>query len=227
VPGQLSEEYQLLVEQGRHRTITVGCNDRQLLEPRPAAGVAAGDFGMVEVVNNPATAGVLVRRLDGSRGQVRWETELNRQPESVPAELTEGDWQRLRDAWWPPRSPWMQQTPELIQPAPDLDGDGTGDLVFVVQPDFLLAVSGAKGKPLWCRRLGEARTRLLGPPLVVADIDGDRRPDLISPTACFPPSRAGRRRGRRCCGRCVPAWRPYPAEPEQRCGARMGKANRT
>src|SRR6516164_997384 len=224
VPGQLSEDYQLLVEEGRHRTITVGCNDRQLLEPRPAAGVAVGDFGMVEVVGT-AAGGVLVRRLDGSRGKVRWETKLNRQPGSVLAHLNEGDWQRLRDALVSPRGQWMQQTPELIQPAPDLDGDGTGDLVFVVQPDFLLAVSGADGKPLWCRRLrsgrighvlpsgdarpttasdlpallasafawtvpgltvpvpprdfGEARTRLLGPPLLVADIDGDRRPDLI------------------------------------------------
>ena len=39
VPGRLSENYQLLVEQGRHRTITIGCNDRQLWEPRPTAGV--------------------------------------------------------------------------------------------------------------------------------------------------------------------------------------------
>src|SRR5262249_21242809 len=153
VPGRLSEDYDLLVEEGRHRTVTVGCNDRQLLEPRPAAGVAVGDFGMVEVVGNPATAGVLVRRLDRSGGKVRWETELNRQAGSVLADLTEGDWQRLREGLVSPSSPWMQQTPELIQPAPDLDGDGTGDLVFVVQPDFLLAMSGADGKPLWCRRL--------------------------------------------------------------------------
>src|SRR5262249_45078789 len=136
------------------------CYDRQLFEPRAAAGVAVGDFGSVEVVGT-AAGGVLVRRLDG---KVRWETELNRQPGSVVADLTEGDWQSLRDALGSPRSPWMQQIPELSQPAPDLDGDGKGDLVFVVQPDFLLAVSGADGKPLWCRRLHSERIGHVLPP---------------------------------------------------------------
>jgi tRNA A-37 threonylcarbamoyl transferase component Bud32 len=236
-PGRLSEEYQLLVEEGRHRTFTVGFNDRQLWEPRPAAGLAVGNFGMVEVANNPAAAGVLVRRLqlvprrDGAwtsaQVEVMWETNLNRQAEqaeSVFADLTEGDWQRLRDGLLS-LGKHPGATAELIQPAPDLDGDRVGDLVFVVQPDFLLAVSGLKGEPLWCRRLrsgwighvlpsgdarpttasdapallasafawtvpgltvpvpprdfGEARTRLIGPPLVVADIDGDGRPGLI------------------------------------------------
>jgi hypothetical protein len=75
---------------------------------------------------------------------------------------------------------------ELLQPAPDLDGDGVGDLVFVLDR-FVLAISGKTGKLLWCRELHsnvfitktEAETVLAGPPFVVADIDGDGCPDLI------------------------------------------------
>ena len=48
-PRQLSEEYELFIEQGQHRTFTVGSNDRQLWEPMPIEGTVAGDFGVLEI----------------------------------------------------------------------------------------------------------------------------------------------------------------------------------
>src|SRR5262249_3051271 len=52
-PGQLSEEYELLIEEGRERTFTVGCNDRQLWEPMPIKETLVGDFGLLKISAEP------------------------------------------------------------------------------------------------------------------------------------------------------------------------------
>src|SRR5262249_18029220 len=52
-PGLLSEEYQLLIEEGRQRTFTVGCNDRQLWEPMPIKATVVGDFGLLKITSVP------------------------------------------------------------------------------------------------------------------------------------------------------------------------------
>jgi hypothetical protein len=171
-----------------------------------------------------------------------WELRLNRRDDPTLARLDDGEWSEFCKAL---RSLRQEAEPgrhspagELIQPAPDLDGDGVGDLVFVFGR-FVLAVSGKEGKLLWCRELhsnvflektgpwghwcaarlpigsptawgdalslltwgvsqstpqftiplpewsAESETALAGPPFVVADIDGDGRPDLILAHGAF------------------------------------------
>ena len=87
---------------------------------------------------------------------------------------------------------------ELVQPAPDLDRDGTGDLVWAIRgtPSFL-ALSGKDGALLWTYSAdpGEAGTprsadddrrpgRIVGAPATV-DVDGDGTMDLIAEFAVF------------------------------------------
>jgi hypothetical protein len=189
-PGLLSEEYELLIEEGRQRTFTVGMNDRQLWEPIPRKGVAAGDFGLLTITTEPRSKAapgkedppvdVVIRRLGFPGKEMRqkweweerdkweenpfvpvalWELRLKQEDHPALAKLTYGEWRKFRerllsygrndsrDGGRPGDKPL-----EVIQPAPDLDGDGVGDLVFVVGR-FVVAVSGKDGKLLWCREL--------------------------------------------------------------------------
>ena len=141
-------------------------------------------------------------------------------------------WDASRPAkpWDPKRDPvaWMrrlsylgdeQRPGALVQPAPDLDGDGTGDIVWAFRgTPSLLALSGKDGSMLWTYTAeAEAAAgriphgpawpqsieqvprpgRVLGAPSL-RDIDGDGVADLIAAFVLFedgppvrPPSRTG------------------------------------
>ena len=111
-------------------------------------------------------------------------------------------------AWQPGRDPstWLQffrvdpQSHFLARPAPDLDGDGTGDLVWAFSSaPSIFALSGADGSLLWTYRAEPdgpggpspetpeptepverlaRRGHVLGAP-ELADLDRDGTPDLI------------------------------------------------
>jgi tRNA A-37 threonylcarbamoyl transferase component Bud32 len=222
-PGRLSEEYELFIEQGQHRTFTVGNNDRQLWEPMPIKGTIVGDVGVLHIASEPGPPGaagkqvpppaaVIIKRLGIPARETKewvkwwenplvpavlWELRLKRQDHATLARLGDDEWRRFCDALEAFRQVDAIVRPpptrrELLQPAPDLDGDGVGDLVFVFGR-FVLAISGKEGKMLWCRELHsnlfltttETETALAGPPLVVADIDGDGHPDLILAHGAF------------------------------------------
>ena len=82
-------------------------------------------------------------------------------------------------------------------PRPDLNADGTGDLVWPLPgPPSFLALSGKDGSLLWTdgakgravpghgRMKRSYLARIMGTPAVV-DVDGDRSPDLIAEFAVF------------------------------------------
>ena len=144
------------------------------------------------VVLNPGKADfiewkgeTLVRR-DGSTGKPVWDAARPARP------------------WSPERDPVAalrrlsrfgdeKRPGELVQPAPDLDGDGTGDLVWAIRgTPSLLALSGKDGSPLWTYSAdpGDPPTprsapavphpgRVVGTPAAV-DVDGDGTMDLIA-----------------------------------------------
>src|SRR5262249_26874776 len=74
--------------------------------------------------------------------------------------------------------------PRLLKPAPDLNGDGVRDLLFirywpggqVPQREMLWAISGKDGKELWWTH---ADGRVLGMP-ALADLDGKRQRDIVA-----------------------------------------------
>jgi hypothetical protein len=178
-PGRLSEDYELLVEQGQHYTFTVGCNDRQLWEPTPMpnytwetehlTGIVPVESGALHISSEgrPREMGlehvvfghtqidaVTIKRL-GPRDF--WTLRLTPEDPAL-APLRADTWRRLSGdlVKFVPvlveTSHDFRDTRAMIQPAPDLDGDGVGDYVFVCG-QFLLAVSGKEGKVLWCREL--------------------------------------------------------------------------
>jgi hypothetical protein len=180
-PGLLSEEYELFIEQGQQRTFTVGSNDREVWEPMPIKGTIAGDFGVLHLASEEGPQGdaVLIKRLGkpaqeyfgGSKWDnwwrenplvpaVLWELRLKRQDDPTLAKLDDREWSKFRDGllsfvwsrWRDPVTPAARPERQLLQPAPDLDGDGVGDLVFAFDR-FVLAISGKEGKVLWCRPL--------------------------------------------------------------------------
>ena len=127
----------------------------------------------------------LIRR-DGSTGKPIWDAARPARP------------------WSPERDPVAavrrlshfgdeKRPGELVQPTPDLDGDGTGDLVWAIHgTPSLLALSGKDGSVLWAYSAdpGSSATprsvqgvlhpgRVAGAPAAV-DVDGDGITDLIA-----------------------------------------------
>ncbi len=72
--------------------------------------------------------------------------------------------------------------PRLIRPAPDLDGDGTGDLVWYSPEhlsDFIIAISGATGRLLWLAAEPNAKGSRISSRPLIADVNQDGLADII------------------------------------------------
>jgi outer membrane protein assembly factor BamB len=186
--GLMSETYRVAVNRGETRTHHLTLDDNRLMggDPIPfslvteAVVLKPGKADFIEW-----TGETLVRR-DGTTGKPVWDAARPALP------------------WSPERDPVAalrrlsrfgdeKRPGELVEPAPDLDGDGTGDLVWAIRgTPSLLALSGKDGSPLWTYSAdpGDPTTpratrevprpgRTVGTPAAV-DVDGDGTTDLVA-----------------------------------------------
>ncbi len=168
--GHAAETTQLLVDRGSRLDFTVGLKQQWLWDP---ISLRSGDVARVvklkprdwQVIHSGPGWNALCL-LNGSSAQLVWQWSSSRDLAGRSLAYDRG-----------------QDPPELVQPAPDLDGDGVGDLVWACRKSAALwAISGAatagdQGKELWWFSAGPGET--LGVP-AVADVDGDGTPDLIA-----------------------------------------------
>jgi outer membrane protein assembly factor BamB len=116
-----------------------------------------------------------LRRLIGANCDVRWETSLDPRDQPLIAALDKDVRPMIGYALFD-----VERAIRPILPAPDLDGDGEPDIVWVTfSQSAIVAVSGKSGKLLWC-----TETRDLQPdsePLIT-DVDDDGVADFLVPT---------------------------------------------
>jgi outer membrane protein assembly factor BamB len=170
-PSLLSETYQLFVERGERLEFKVPPDDRPLWEPirvPRSFEVLDPPGGHADIVLMDAKG---FTRLDGTNSKELWRT-------SPPAEFG-WDWSHEGEA---KGRGLFDHRPQLVQPAPDLDGDGAPDLLWASRRRAaLLAVSGKDGHPLWDHRSspGPEEGSVLGMPSL-ADVDGDGVADVVA-----------------------------------------------
>ncbi len=186
-PHHLSEEFRLLASKLTPKPVQVDPEDRSIFPPLATSTkpyiVTLADHADILVIEKES-----IERIDGATSKSIWKVDP-----TTDTILTEGnvDWVK-----------WIGYTPRdhidrhsLLKAAPDLDGDGTGDLIWLSggsrgtrnqPPVGLIAQSGVDGRILWFHRLTipvSAKSESLYLRIVeqpsVEFIDDDAVPDLI------------------------------------------------
>jgi outer membrane protein assembly factor BamB len=223
--GRFGQTYRVAVVRGESSTRTLTLDDNRLLGetpmpldanyPKPRGGnpipfvegtvaieLSPGKADLIEVLfkvhhskngTEPEWLPSRLGRRDGATGELIWDALEPRGP---------GEPARTYHPW----IQWLAIIPGnrwLMNPAPDLDGDGTRDLVWVLGAEFL-AVSGKDGSVLWTylaepdgpggahpegpERPSVTRdTGIVGDP-ATADLDRDGVPDIIANVAFKDPA---------------------------------------
>lgn len=207
--GLMSETWPLDIRRGELEQPSVQLPARWLWPPRELSQAELPETFIVSLAGNAdmlqLTHAVVERagrkqqtrlqRLEGATGFPAWTNALLVTQSNVPPGLTWEEWQR---SFWPGDIAPSRDLPRLVQPAPDLDEDGIGDLVWASRHHPILgAISGADGRVLWWHRsrpepppsaedpivgvTSPGRGSLVGVPAVLdADADG-----IVDFFACF------------------------------------------
>ena len=151
-----------------------------------AVELTPGKSDLIEWIGQPLTC------RDGATGKPRWQSP------ALPAVIPTGpDGDRAR---WIKKLSENERTSGPFDPAPDLDGDGTRDLLWSFQgTSALLALSGKDGSLLWnfvaepdgsggprrdvpgmTNSSGLITARDIAGKPAIADLDGDGAPDLVA-----------------------------------------------
>ena len=199
--GLLGETFRLGVHRGESQRYAISLDEDRLLgqDPLPyrfAADAMVLSPGRADLVE--WTGETLIRR-DGATGRPVWDASRPAKPR---------DPKRDPVAWLHRLSYHVDEQRYVVpvRPAPDLDGDGTADIVWAFRgTPSLLALSGkdgaflwtysadAEGKegpdphgPAWPESIEQAPRfgRVLGSPSH-EDVDGDGIPDLVAAFAIF------------------------------------------
>ena len=184
--GRMSQTYRVAFNRGEVRThrLTLSDGRMNLSENIPFSRVVAVELAPGKADFIEWTDGNMIRR-DGATGKPIWDVSRPRaawQPGRDPTEMLK----RLA------RAGYAKLPHGLVEPAPDLNHDGTRDLVWPIHgPPSYLALSGVDGSLLWTDwgtggpalpRLKEEPARvgqIIGKP-ILADVDADGCPDLIA-----------------------------------------------
>jgi hypothetical protein len=180
-PGRPSETYRFSVDRGRSQTFEVELDDRQLWGPaRIAAAPVAEAVELSDHADLIEWDGETLRRRDGKTGKVVWDVAAG------PRTGWPGTGDFPRWMGWLGNPEKGTDPARLVRPAPDLNGDGTRDLVLALKMvPVVLAVSGKDGGLLWANPKPGPGTEAPGPGYVFGlplstDADGDGVPDLIA-----------------------------------------------
>jgi hypothetical protein len=191
--GRPTESYRLDVARGQATDHLIRPDDRRPFEPFAigpgdlAETIGLGDGGedVIHAQNG------LIRRIDGFSGRTVWALGRAPGPDGSiawrnPAGVADDDSETGRriDQWiarllFPTE---RDNPPALLRPAPDLDGDGVGDLVFGLRLDGRLwAISGrgedGRTRVLW--QVDQKDGAVVGD-LQSDDLDGDGTPDVLA-----------------------------------------------
>jgi tRNA A-37 threonylcarbamoyl transferase component Bud32/outer membrane protein assembly factor BamB len=186
--GFLDETCQVRLERGFERAFDVSLSDQRQWDPIavPRCYDLAALDGRTDMLVLSAAG---VTRRHGGTGEVLWTAVLDAKAHPALAGFR-WDWDTRAS---PSGRGNLDRRPRLLEPGPDLDDDGTPDLVWTSSRQAaLVALSGKDGRVLWCWQAAPPKLPpnsgfnaehastgiVLGPPAVV-DVDNDGRPDLI------------------------------------------------
>jgi outer membrane protein assembly factor BamB len=190
--GFLDEITQVHIEHGKELAFEVSLNEQRLWEPlaveRSYECIRVGDRH--DVLSLSATG---VSRVHGGTGEVLWTTRLGEKDHPALAGFR-WDWDIHAT---PSGRNYQDRRPVLLGPAPDFNGDGVPDLVWMSRRQAaVLALSGKDGKVLWCwqgppRKLApdshlrqeRASTGVVVGAAVVPDGEGPGLPMLVATCA--------------------------------------------
>lgn len=145
-PGRLSDCYLLDLSPRERLQVNLSVADR-LLGP----GLSGDHYDTCVWVELAGKADFVVarpgamRRVDPITGATVWQAELRsaEYARQLPGDIDRAAWDEFFQRW-------DDRSAQLMLPAPDLDGDGVGDLVWSSgRVAALMAISGGDGRLLW------------------------------------------------------------------------------